>query len=861
MQKNKNRQGLALGAVVALISSLFVMTAPSQASETSVVAFPTTGLESQTTILAGEAFDVSLRLGTGVAATFRDYSTNTNATLGVTVTKPANVPVTAVFTGAGASASPAGAAATIRSLVAPINGTSTSTAVETAGTSATFGIVSSGSPKVAISLGQNTSVSASVTITVTPFLDLNADGDQDSGEPSGTAMNITFLPWSALGATLSVATPIVGEHNLTVSFAVAANAAINWTQMDNKTFKFTVTSSGQALRTTISAAISAPNLVNASAATGFAASAGLDDTGSARAYSASFALEAHTFVAADTFSANIMYGSEILVTSTTATVGAYAVDGTTVSPVTGVNVVRTAGTTADARVNSAFSLAVYPYSASITTSVAVASVLTITETTAADFSIDTGVSVNGTLYTSSAALLAANIAIPAGTTTVAIATVGQTGTPQYSFTLTSQLKSVLLDVHFVGTAQVVVATPAVASGLAGAAKTFAVTAKDQWGVSSIRTDQRIAASVVLGGSTSTTVSAAVVNGAASVVVTPTPATRTGSAVVTFTLQTFNQSTQLWTNASGGTPTDTSNWNVYSYVAGTDAFTSRTVSVSASVSYGVNLSWSATVAIGVLNSYSDVVVSAPGLMIQNADAATVTASDTLTIAANGQAANLKFTSRLVGTYTVTFTSGTATTTSEIVFDAAAATAGSTLTFDKTSIAAGTTTTVTGTLKDVNGNPVQTSGTADVAVAWTGKGLPFGNSTTMETDAAGQLTFYVLVLSGEVGDAAIAATYKPAGAAVDTDNITVVQAVAVGKAAATAAADQKVNVGSFKGYVALYAKGYAGQKMTAIVAGKWIKVDALASNFERVVRYTGAGYTITTKIYIDGVLKGTFSTVTK
>ena len=99
------------------------------------------------------------------------------------------------------------------------------------------------------------------------------------------------------------------------------------------------------------------------------------------------------------------------------------------------------------------------------------------------------------------------------------------------------------------------------------------------------------------------------------------------------------------------------------------------------------------------------------------------------------------------------------------------------------------------------------------------------------------------------------------AVDTDNITVVQAVAVGKAAATAAADQKVNVGSFKGYVALYAKGYAGQKMTAIVAGKWIKVDALASNFERVVRYTGAGYTITTKIYIDGVLTGTFSTVTK
>ena len=73
--------------------------------------------------------------------------------------------------------------------------------------------------------------------------------------------------------------------------------------------------------------------------------------------------------------------------------------------------------------------------------------------------------------------------------------------------------------------------------------------------------------------------------------------------------------------------------------------------------------------------------------------------------------------------------------------------------------------------------------------------------------------------------------------------------------------KVNAGSFKGFVALYAKGYAGKRMTAIVAGKWLKVDSLASNFERVVRYTGAGYDIVTKIYIDGVEKGTFNLTTK
>ena len=75
------------------------------------------------------------------------------------------------------------------------------------------------------------------------------------------------------------------------------------------------------------------------------------------------------------------------------------------------------------------------------------------------------------------------------------------------------------------------------------------------------------------------------------------------------------------------------------------------------------------------------------------------------------------------------------------------------------------------------------------------------------------------------------------------------------------DTKVNVGSFKGYVALYAKGYKGMKMSAIVAGKWIVVASLATDFERVVRYTGAGYDIVTTIYIDGVMIETFNTTTK
>ena len=862
MQKNKNRQGLALGAVFAMVASLFVMTSPAQAAdETTAVIFPTTGLATQTTMLNGQTFDLSVRFGTGVQASYRDAATTAvhTALFGVIVTKPAGVTVSAVVSGAGGAGERANA--TVRSAANPVNsGTaSVSSTAETAGTSAVFGTLTSGSPKVSIALPSRTSVSAAVALTVTPFIDLNVDGVWDAGEPLGTSVVLNFVPWSALGAVLTLTTPVAGDHGITASFTVLSSLALNYAQLDGD-LKISL-SSAVDIAATASAGISGPELSQSVGDTEgtLANNAGYVTRGN---YSASYSVLTKPLTSSASVSGSVWYGGEILTSFTSVAVTALGVSAVTISPVTGVNAVQSGAATGDVRINSAFVLNAYPYSASITTSVAIASAFTVSATANIEFDADSGVILNGTTYTSQAAFVAAGFTLAAGTTTVPVSTFGQTLTGATSDTitlvLTSQLKTATLVITVKGTAQTVAYAPTAVAGLAGVAKAFAVTAKDQWGVASVRTDQRIAASVKLGSTTSDTVSTTVVNGAATVTVTPTPATGTGSAVVTFTLQTLDQSTQTWANT--GTA-DTATWNIYTYAAGTDAFTSRTVSVSASVSYGVNLSWSATVAIGVANSFSDVVVSAPGLMIQNADSTTATASDTLTIAANEQTANLKFTSRLVGTYTVTFTSGTATTTSEIVFDAAAHDSGATLTFDKTSIAGGTTTTITGTLKDVNGNPVMTSGSSNVSVAWTGKGLPFGNSTTMETDAAGQLTFYVLVLSGEVGDAAIAATYKPAGAAVDTDNITVVQAVAVGKAAATAAADQKVNVGSFKGYVALYAKGYAGQKMTAIVAGKWIKVDALASNFERVVRYTGAGYTITTKIYIDGVLTGTFSTVTK
>jgi hypothetical protein len=212
---------------------------------------------------------------------------------------------------------------------------------------------------------------------------------------------------------------------------------------------------------------------------------------------------------------------------------------------------------------------------------------------------------------------------------------------------------------------------------------------------------------------------------------------------------------------------------------------------------------------------------------------------------------------------------------------------------------TTYAVVAKLADKWGNPVQTSGaTGSVSVIGNGSAQVNGvtGATVKDFDLKGEATVFIRSLKDIAGPSSVTATLLAvtdqyaidpavtengtagsdtfgtlASTTVDVtgtawDETTFAKAIAAERDVVTtapaASADTKVNVGTFKGYVALYAKGYKGQKMTAIVAGKWIKVDSLASDFERVVRYTGAGYSITTKIYIDGVQIGdSFTTMTK
>ncbi len=70
----------------------------------------------------------------------------------------------------------------------------------------------------------------------------------------------------------------------------------------------------------------------------------------------------------------------------------------------------------------------------------------------------------------------------------------------------------------------------------------------------------------------------------------------------------------------------------------------------------------------------------------------------------------------------------------------------------------------------------------------------------------------------------------------------------------AAGQKVTIGTFNGYIAIYTQGYEGRRLTAKVAGKWLAVDPITlvpgKNYSLVKRNTGAGYNINVEVFIDG-----------
>ena len=203
-------------------------------------------------------------------------------------------------------------------------------------------------------------------------------------------------------------------------------------------------------------------------------------------------------------------------------------------------------------------------------------------------------------------------------------------------------------------------------------------------------------------------------------------------------------------------------------------------------------------------------------------------------------------------TVTTANGGSTTV-KVTFTGVAATAGTLLVVDApSSVSPGSTFQVTATLTDVYGNPVAVSDTADVAVTYTGPGIVFGTLPST-FNAKGQLTFAVLLGTNDKGTGVISVSYDQAsdgdftGTLLGDIDLVVTKSVTVGAVASA----EKVNAGSFLGYVAVYAKGHNGSTISWKIAGKWFKTT-ITSDYQVFQRKTVAvGMDVNVDIYIDSV----------
>jgi len=510
--------------------------------------------------------------------------------------------------------------------------------------------------------------------------------------------------------------------------------------------------------------------------------------------------------------------------------------------------------------------------------------------------------VNGTTVTSSGSIdtvtdASGNVTINVtNSSAVAGETVGLTVTSQGSSeasTLTWESTSFsLTDVKDVSTTASLIRTMEADGTLS-----FDLQVKDQFNIA-LAAEARV--QVVLAGTRWTSTSYQALNGGvATVTVTDSAIAADADASVTFTVQQKNSS-GIWGDANGVTPrvtmaNGTGEFNgedIEVDIQGTNAdailFDADSVSGAdlsalvatkaiaasdtrlgqAAVAFSTAVDDSVNVSGTVVDSISEsgdlydgaqVTLSGPSNMLFRSGAVSGLGSITIYAAASGAFDVEVYSNTAQKDTVITATYGSVSKTVKVTFVATDATSGAGLTLIAPMyVTPASTFTVKGQLNDAYGNGIDTAA-ASMLATYTGPGLTVGTLPT-QTDANGSLSYSVLLGANDTGSIIVVISYDQNGDGDFTDatDLSVTKTITIGEAPS----DTKVNVGTFKGYVALYAKGYEGQKMSALVAGKWIVVESLASDFERIVRFTGAGYTITTKIFIDRVQVGdAFTTVTK
>ena len=872
MQKVHNRKGYALGAIVALLASLFgALPASAAATDGANIGLrPQAGTATNFTGLLTEDFALEAQLLEGITSNnftegkLRWQVTKVSGPYDFVIvsseTNSAGTEVANNGVATGSDITPLSGAAKAISHSAIVAGTATATLT------AVGDIKDSTSVSYAYLRAVSTSgqgivrTSSDAVFTVTVFIDNqggSANGVRDADEWY-TTKTVTLKGANNVTSNIALTAPTPGDTVVTASATITLLNVANLNggfylavESSPDSFERDAGSAGAYSTSTVSAGLDLQN--TQSGAIGYAWS-------TYTAVSQSVTVSAHlryyasgTHDGSASFSDGVRVGA--LVTASSGLNGATGLD-VSISAASYDDITESSGIFT-ARANKTYTFRI----AAISGSGKVASTA-VTAALTSSVGLTAGLKylvVNGTTTTSWPSALALTTGTD-GYATLTVTTVGFADGNDFWVSATKQALSDAMKVE-VEVANYALTQPfSNYKTAAGTAATLQYEVADQWKVAPIAADQ-LRVMVVKGGHASfsytTTVSyATVTNGTAEFSFLPEPATVTASATATVDLQKYNASTGAWANTSDQV---TTNINVSGLADDFDAAVATSYSVS--VSYFPNTTAWVVVSGKVDNTGSAIVVTGAGLYFSNSSG--VTYSGGITVRADSSRAySFGVAGELVGSYTITMTNGSATTTSLIKVDPVTGSAGSAINFDISSITAGTTKILVGTVVDANGNPVDTSvGSAAILVSYAANaGIPVGTVPT-ETDANGEFKLSILTTEKDAGTFTVTAVYLKDGASTAAaDKITKVHAVTIGDAT-TPSADQKVNAGSFKGYVAVYAKGYAGKRMSAKIGNDWVVVESLASNFERVVDFTGAGYTIAVRIYIDRVLVDTITVTTK
>ncbi len=241
-----------------------------------------------------------------------------------------------------------------------------------------------------------------------------------------------------------------------------------------------------------------------------------------------------------------------------------------------------------------------------------------------------------------------------------------------------------------------------------------------------------------------------------------------------------------------------------------------------------------------------IVGGDGIMLRSSTQSTDWAEKiTVRSRANGdysfEVASLK-----AGPHAITQRVRGAETETLLVVDQAAGSAGNKIVFDKTMLNPGEANRITGTLLDENGNPVQTLGSADVVLSWSGSGIPAGLGP-VETDSFGKFTLVVLVPATERGIGSLTATYRPYGHLSSSGNLVAAQSFTIERRS------NPINVlaNSSNGQWLVRVENASGREVTIKAGSKWVKSTALSDSF-LVTGASQVGTQLPLKVWVNGTL---------